>query len=123
MSLIQKEDWKAILESDQVINQLFAANYSEINSLQSRVLESMNPDPSKIWFMQLKMEQVAGRVFEGWVEGSIAFAPTYKYAANSDQYSAFIEDKSGHKRRSPAWLVYLYTIESFSAPRFSINYC
>lgn len=68
MSLIQKEDWKAILESDQ-----------------------------------LKMEQAAGRVFEGWVEGSIAFAPMYQYAANSDQYSAFIEDKSGHKRRSPAW--------------------
>lgn len=68
MSLIQKEDWKVILECDQ-----------------------------------LKTEQAAGRVFEGWEEGSIAFAPTYKYATNSDQYSAFIENKSGHKRRNPAW--------------------
>eukprot|EP00253_Pinus_taeda_P001128 PITA_01128 len=68
MSMIQKEDWEAILECDQ-----------------------------------LKMEQAAGRVFEGWVEGSIAFAPTYKYAANSDQYSAFIENRAGHKRRNPAW--------------------
>ena len=49
------------------------------------------------------MEQTVGCVFQGWLEGSINFAPTYKYAMNSDQYSAFIENKAGHKRRIPAW--------------------
>lgn len=52
---------------------------------------------------QLKKEQDAGRVFEGWLEGSITFAPTYKYVVNSDQYTAFTESKAGHKRRTPAW--------------------
>eukprot|EP01018_Ginkgo_biloba_P002043 Gb_02287 [translate_table: standard] len=66
-SLIKKEDWETLMESDQ-----------------------------------LKMEQTAGRIFEGWHERSIEFAPTYKYAANSDQYSGS-ENKSGEKRRAPAW--------------------
>jgi hypothetical protein len=48
--------------------------------------------------MQLKTEQAAGRLFEGREEGSIAFTPTYKYAANSDEYCAFIKNKAGHKR-------------------------
>ncbi|KAF2288735.1 hypothetical protein GH714_011859 [Hevea brasiliensis] len=34
---------------------------------------------------QLRIEQRAGRVFKGW-EGSIYFAPTYKYLNNSDHY-------------------------------------
>jgi hypothetical protein len=53
--------------------------------------------------MQLKMEQAAGHLFEGWEEGSIAFTPTYKYATNSDEYSAFIKNKAGHIRLNPAW--------------------
>ena len=40
------------------------------------------------------MEQATGCVFQGWLEGSIKFAPTYKYAMNSDQYSTFIEKQS-----------------------------
>eukprot|EP01018_Ginkgo_biloba_P013710 Gb_30199 [translate_table: standard] len=51
---------------------------------------------------QLKMEQKAGRVFEGWREGYIDFAPTYKYAANSDKYCG-VHDNPGEKRRVPAW--------------------
>ncbi|KAL9684067.1 hypothetical protein QQ045_021499 [Rhodiola kirilowii] len=51
---------------------------------------------------QLKKEQRAGRVFKGWEEGVIRFAPTYKYLPDSDQYVcqslAFKE-----KPRTPAW--------------------
>ncbi|CAG7874348.1 unnamed protein product [Brassica rapa] len=51
---------------------------------------------------QLKIEQRAGRVFQGWEEGRIYFAPTYKYLINSDNYVAQTE-KSKEKRRTPAW--------------------
>lgn len=51
---------------------------------------------------QLKLEQDAGRVFEGWREGLITFAPTYKYIANSDLYTLALEKECG-KRRAPAW--------------------
>ncbi|XP_022574090.2 type I inositol polyphosphate 5-phosphatase 8 isoform X2 [Brassica napus] len=51
---------------------------------------------------QLKIEQKAGRVFQGWEEGKIYFAPTYKYHINSDNYVAQTE-KSKEKRRTPAW--------------------
>ncbi|KAE8686292.1 Type I inositol 1,4,5-trisphosphate 5-phosphatase CVP2 [Hibiscus syriacus] len=51
---------------------------------------------------QLKNEMEAGRVFNGWKEGKIYFAPTYKYSLNSDIYAGeTIETKS--KRRTPAW--------------------
>ena len=52
--------------------------------------------------LQLKIEQRAGRVFQGWEEGKIYFAPTYKYYINSDNYVAQTE-KSKEKRRTPAW--------------------
>ncbi|KAK6942918.1 Endonuclease/exonuclease/phosphatase [Dillenia turbinata] len=51
---------------------------------------------------QLRIEQRAGRVFKGWEEGRIYFAPTYKYIANSDNYVAQTS-KSKEKRRTPAW--------------------
>ncbi|KAM1648315.1 hypothetical protein ACFX1Q_010344 [Malus domestica] len=51
---------------------------------------------------QLRIEQQAGRVFKGWEEGRIYFAPTYKYLANSDHYVAQ-SSKSRDKRRTPAW--------------------
>eukprot|EP01018_Ginkgo_biloba_P024282 Gb_26825 [translate_table: standard] len=51
---------------------------------------------------QLRRELRKGRVFDGWFEGSIDFAPTYKYELNSDKY--FGENaKAGEKRRTPAW--------------------
>ncbi|XP_023005884.1 type I inositol polyphosphate 5-phosphatase 8-like [Cucurbita maxima] len=54
---------------------------------------------------QLKLEQRAGRVFEGWEEGRIQFAPTYKYITNSDHYVALSSNSkpSREKRRTPAW--------------------
>ncbi|KAH7678014.1 phosphatidylinositol-bisphosphatase protein [Dioscorea alata] len=51
---------------------------------------------------QLRREQEAGRVFNGWEEGKIYFPPTYKYRANSDTYVVSTA-KSGEKRRNPAW--------------------
>lgn len=52
------------------------------------------------------MELTGGRVFEGWHEGVIEFAPTYKYHPNSDAYYGFAEcdqRKKGEKKRAPAW--------------------
>ncbi|KAL1819706.1 hypothetical protein ACET3Z_014575 [Daucus carota] len=65
--LLDKKDWQALLEKDQ-----------------------------------LKLEQRAGRIFEGWEEGQISFPPTYKYLTNSDDYvgQTYI---SKEKRRTPAW--------------------
>ncbi|CAN6253256.1 unnamed protein product [Urochloa humidicola] len=51
---------------------------------------------------QLTLERQAGRVFKGWKEGKIYFAPTYKYRQNSDSY-VWETAKSKKKRRTPAW--------------------
>ncbi|KZV35277.1 hypothetical protein F511_42214 [Dorcoceras hygrometricum] len=52
---------------------------------------------------QLRIEQRAGRVFEGWEEGEISFAPTYKYFPDSDQYVNYQTSTPKEKRRTPAW--------------------
>lgn len=52
--------------------------------------------------MQLNIEREAGRVFSGFKEGRIFFAPTYKYSHNSDSYAGETV-KSKKKRRTPAW--------------------
>ncbi|KAE8727278.1 Type I inositol 1,4,5-trisphosphate 5-phosphatase CVP2 [Hibiscus syriacus] len=51
---------------------------------------------------QLRLEQRAGRVFKGWEEGTIYFAPTYKYIADSDDY-VMQTSNCKEKRRIPAW--------------------
>ncbi|KAL4033341.1 hypothetical protein IC575_006428 [Cucumis melo] len=49
---------------------------------------------------QLLRELRKGRAFDGWTEGNLSFAPTYKYENNSEKY--YGEDpKVG--RRTPAW--------------------
>ncbi|KAL0336851.1 UNVERIFIED_CONTAM: Type I inositol polyphosphate 5-phosphatase 8 [Sesamum calycinum] len=51
---------------------------------------------------QLRIEQKDGGVLEGWEEGEIYFAPTYKYITDSDHYvvqASIPKDK----RRTPAW--------------------
>jgi hypothetical protein len=48
------------------------------------------------------IERQAGRVFKGWKEGKIYFAPTYKYKPNTDSYAGETT-KSKKKRRTPAW--------------------
>ncbi|CAL5430428.1 unnamed protein product [Camellia sinensis] len=52
---------------------------------------------------QLKMELTDGQVFEGWQEGMIKFAPTYKYHTNSDEYYGGGDGKKREKKRAPAW--------------------
>lgn len=59
--------------------------------------------------LQLKIERDAGRVFKGWNEGKIYFAPTYKYSFNSDAYAGETAT-SKKKRRTPAWYVPLLNI-------------
>ncbi|KAL8487042.1 hypothetical protein ACS0TY_023655 [Phlomoides rotata] len=49
---------------------------------------------------QLIREFKKGRAFDGWSEGTLSFAPTYKYELNSDSYIG--EDPKGG-RRTPAW--------------------
>lgn len=59
-------------------------------------------------FDQLKKEQQQAGVFQGWKEGDIEFAPTYKYSVELD--NSYTGDKhtpsapsTGEKRRTPAW--------------------
>ncbi|KAM0950857.1 putative endonuclease/exonuclease/phosphatase [Dioscorea sansibarensis] len=73
--LLLDNNWDALLEKDQ--------GYTYI-------------------YICLKMERETGRVFKGWKEGKIYFAPTYKYSDNSDAYAGeFTTAKK--KRRTPAW--------------------
>ncbi|KAJ8647123.1 hypothetical protein MRB53_000146 [Persea americana] len=92
----------AIPEHDQVIwlgdlNYRIALSYEE-----TRVLLEDNDWDSLLRRDQLIIEKEAGRVFDGWKEGKILFAPTYKYSHNSDSYAGETV-KSKKKRRTPAW--------------------
>ncbi|GAB2211374.1 hypothetical protein Droror1_Dr00024686 [Drosera rotundifolia] len=91
-----------ILDHDRIIwlgdlNYRIALSYAE-----TRKLLEENDWDTLLSKDQLEMEREAGRVFKGWREGKIYFAPTYKYSYNSDIY--FGETiKSKSKRRTPAW--------------------
>lgn len=63
-----------------------------------------------MFILQLKIERDAGRVFKGWNEGKIYFAPTYKYSSNSDAYAGETAT-SNKKRRTPAWYVTMYNFK------------
>ncbi|KAK3227800.1 hypothetical protein Dsin_007662 [Dipteronia sinensis] len=55
-------------------------------------------------FDQLRREQEEGGVFQGWREGNIEFAPTYKYSSsNCNRYSGGAPSRTGEKQRTPAW--------------------
>ncbi|KAI7741390.1 hypothetical protein M8C21_000850 [Ambrosia artemisiifolia] len=55
-------------------------------------------------FDQLRQELGDGGVFQGWKEGNIEFAPTYKYSTfNSNRYSGTLPSRAGEKQRTPAW--------------------
>ncbi|XVF58170.1 hypothetical protein PTKIN_Ptkin07bG0041900 [Pterospermum kingtungense] len=55
-------------------------------------------------FDQLRREQGDGGVFQGWKEGNLEFAPTYKYSSsNCNHYSGGLPKRSGEKQRTPAW--------------------
>ncbi|CAA7392974.1 unnamed protein product [Spirodela intermedia] len=91
-----------ILDHNRVIwlgdlNYRIALSYTETK----RLLETNNWD-ALLQRDQLRTEREAGRVFKGWNEGRIYFAPTYKYSNNSDAYAGEIVSSS-KKRRTPAW--------------------
>ncbi|KAK1390139.1 type IV inositol polyphosphate 5-phosphatase 9 [Heracleum sosnowskyi] len=52
---------------------------------------------------QLKKELMDDQALEGWHEGAINFAPTYKYYPNSESYYGTHPGKKGEKKRAPAW--------------------
>ncbi|KAM1614356.1 hypothetical protein ACFX13_023928 [Malus domestica] len=55
-------------------------------------------------FDQLRMEREYGGAFQGWMEGALEFAPTYKYSSsNCNRYSGGLPSRSGEKQRTPAW--------------------
>ncbi|XVF41033.1 hypothetical protein PTKIN_Ptkin01aG0247900 [Pterospermum kingtungense] len=91
-----------ILDHDRIIwlgdlNYRIALSYSDTGKLlKEKAWDALyNKD-------QLKIEREAGRVFKGWKEGKIYFAPTYKYSINSDTYAGeTLETRS--QRRTPAW--------------------
>ncbi|XP_065871795.1 type I inositol polyphosphate 5-phosphatase 10 isoform X3 [Euphorbia lathyris] len=91
-----------IIEHDRVIwlgdlNYRIALSYSEAKRLVERYDWNALLDKD-----QLKIEKEAGRVFWGWKEGKICFAPTYKYSHNSDVYAGEATEDSKNKRRRPA---------------------
>ncbi|KAG6578842.1 Type I inositol polyphosphate 5-phosphatase 10, partial [Cucurbita argyrosperma subsp. sororia] len=79
------------------LNYRIALSYSETR----RLMEANHWD-ALLNKDQLKIERDAGRVFCGWKEGKIYFAPTYKYYYNSDTYAGDLK-KSKKNRRTPAW--------------------
>ncbi|KAJ4887622.1 DNAse I-like superfamily protein [Raphanus sativus] len=91
-----------ILDHDRVLwlgdlNYRVALTYEE-----TRVLLQDNDWDRLLEKDQLNIERGAGRVFSGFQEGQIFFAPTYKYSQNSDAYAGETT-KSKRKRRTPAW--------------------
>jgi phosphatidylinositol-bisphosphatase len=55
---------------------------------------------------ELLLELSSGRQFDGWHEGHVAFAPTYKYRRNSDQFYWCADGgATGREKqhRAPAW--------------------
>ncbi|OIV92113.1 hypothetical protein TanjilG_26971 [Lupinus angustifolius] len=91
---------QTILEHDNVVwlgdlNYRLVAGYDDTHELLKN-----NNWQALLEKDQLRIEQRGGRVFKGWNEGGICFAPTYKYLANSDDYVA---QTCKEKRRTPAW--------------------
>ncbi|XP_038997914.1 type I inositol polyphosphate 5-phosphatase 5-like [Hibiscus syriacus] len=109
-----------IIEHDRVIwlgdlNYRVALSYEKTRTL----LEGNNWDVL-LEKDQLNIERDAGSVFNGFHEGRIIFAPTYKYSQNSDLYAGETV-KSKKKRRTPAWcdriLWHGYSIQQLSYVR------
>ncbi|KAI8540782.1 hypothetical protein RHMOL_Rhmol08G0011800 [Rhododendron molle] len=91
-----------IIDHDRII-WLGDLNYRvSLSYEETRLLLEDNDWDSLLERDQLNLEREAGRVFSGWNEGRIFFAPTYKYSHNSDSYAGETV-KSKKKRRTPAW--------------------
>ncbi|KAL4196065.1 hypothetical protein AMTRI_Chr04g244180 [Amborella trichopoda] len=93
---------KKILEHDRIV-WLGDLNYRiSLTDSETRLLVERGDWKSLHENDQLRVEMGEGRVFEGWKEGRIDFAPTYKYYPFSDSYFGS-NSKMGEKRRAPAW--------------------
>ncbi|KAH9718609.1 Type I inositol polyphosphate 5-phosphatase 5 [Citrus sinensis] len=91
-----------IIDHDRVI-WLGDLNYRVALSYEkTRLLLEDNDWDSLLEKDQLNIERESGRAFNGFNEGRIFFAPTYKYSHNSDCYAGETV-KSKKKRRTPAW--------------------
>lgn len=104
-ALVEMRNWRALLENDQVSFSNPYAMYECILFLRRFKIELWKFDV--IIFLQLRIEQRHGRVFNGWNEGKIYFPPTYKYSNNSDRYAGEARNPK-EKRRTPAWCAYIY---------------
>ncbi|XP_073066287.1 type IV inositol polyphosphate 5-phosphatase 3-like isoform X4 [Primulina eburnea] len=91
---------KSIYDHERVI-WLGDLNYRiNLSYDQTRKLISQKNWSKLIESDQLCKELRKGRAFDGWSEGTLNFAPTYKYELNSESYCG--EDpRTG--RRTPAW--------------------
>lgn len=92
--LIAEEQWDELIDNDQ-------ASFITLSSIA--YVQVTRHIPLKCFVsLQLSKELRVGRVFKGWEEGAINFAPTYKYEIKSDRYVGETP-REGEKRRSPAW--------------------
>ncbi|XP_024988753.1 type IV inositol polyphosphate 5-phosphatase 9 [Cynara cardunculus var. scolymus] len=95
---------KMILDHDRVVF-LGDLNYRiSLPERETRLLVNRKDWNTLLENDQLRMELMDGQAFESWHEGTINFAPTYKYHPNCDEYYG-----CGHlatrakKKRAPAW--------------------
>ncbi|XP_074368737.1 type I inositol polyphosphate 5-phosphatase 8-like isoform X1 [Apium graveolens] len=97
----QPKPLDSILDHDKII-WLGDLNYRLVSGDDTNELLNNNDWQALLEKDQLKREQRAGRIFEGWEEGNISFPPTYKYLINSDDYVGQTS-LSKEKQRTPAW--------------------
>ncbi|PIA15008.1 DNase I-like protein [Coemansia reversa NRRL 1564] len=64
---------------------------------QARVLVAQNQLRSLLMYDQLRLQMAAGKVFGGYSEADISFAPTYKYDSGTSNYD------TSEKMRVPSW--------------------
>ncbi|KAI3764001.1 hypothetical protein L2E82_14001 [Cichorium intybus] len=95
---------KKILDHDRVVL-LGDLNYRiSLPERETRLLVNRKDWNTLLENDQLRMELMDGEAFEAWHEGTINFAPTYKYIPRSGEYygCGHLGTKS-KKNRAPAW--------------------
>ncbi|GJW68040.1 type IV inositol polyphosphate 5-phosphatase 9 [Tanacetum coccineum] len=91
---------KKILDHDRVVL-LGDLNYRiSLPERDTRLLVNRKDWNTLLENDQLRMELMDGQAFDDWHEGTITFAPTYKYHPSCDEY--YLGTK-GKKKRDPAW--------------------
>ncbi|CAJ1933006.1 unnamed protein product [Sphenostylis stenocarpa] len=95
---------RKILDHDHIIL-LGDLNYRiSLPEETTRLLVENEDWDSLLEYDQLMMEVMSGNMLRGWHEGTIKFAPTYKYCPNSDlYYGCCYQGKKAAKKRAPAW--------------------